>query len=97
MTESRHAREDHKRRRKAIEEMGIGEVVATTVKYDSKRKRYYYYEVSTNAILTVKAMDADIVITRMIARPGRLKAYFDNLPQEVWDKAIAHAKAKMYY
>lgn len=98
---SKHYTEDRIQRALTIEEIGEGTVIWETIQWDSRRKKFFLYQITDNAILIVKATDkADFIVTKIIARPNRLKQYWKAIETEnpvVFKKAIAHAKAKMYY
>lgn len=89
---SNHYRQDRARREEAISRIGEGTVVYSTVVWDVKRKRYFLYEITDNAIITVKATDKDLVITKLIARPSRIRQYWQDCPREIMEKAIAHTR-----
>lgn len=91
---SKHYREDRKFREEAIKEYfgEDGRVVFEVVKYDENRKRFYLYQITENAVLIVKATDKDLIITKMLARPSRIKRIWENPSEEVLKKAIANAR-----
>lgn len=87
---SNHYRQDRKDREEAIQRIGEGTVVYNTVVYHEQKKRYFYYEITDNAILIVKDMKTDFIITKLIARVPRIKQYWADAPQEILDKAREH-------
>lgn len=91
---SKHYMKDRKYREEAIKKYfgGEGKVVFETVKYDENRKNYYLYQITENAVLIVRATDKDLIITKMLARPSRIKKYWENPTEEILKKAIANAR-----
>lgn len=83
-------------RKNLIDEIGIGNVVYTTMQYDEKRERYFRYEITDNAILIVKDKQEDYIITMFIARPSRLKRYWADCPHDIIMKSVKYTKAQMY-
>lgn len=98
MTISRHYQEDRARRERAIEKIGLGEVVHTVVMYDEKRKRSYLYEITTTAVLMVKSADREnFLVTRYPARPSRIKKYWKNAPREIIELSVAHTRMGLVF
>lgn len=91
---SRHYDEERKFREEAIKTYfgEEGKIVFSTVLFDEKRKRNYKYEITENAILIIRATDCDLIITKMLARPSRIKRVWENPTEEVMRKAIANAR-----
>lgn len=92
MTTSAHYHFERKERNELINRIGEGTVVYTTVVFDSKRGRNFRYEITDNAVLIVKAMDADVIITKMIARPSRIRRYWAEAPQELILKSVEYTR-----
>ena len=77
---SKHYTEDRIQRNLTIEEIGEGTVIWETIQWDSRRKKFFLYQITDNAILIVKAADkADFIVTKIIARQSRLKQYISFL------------------
>ena len=49
--------------------------------------------VTDNAIITIKNLYTNKMVTRLIATPGQLKRYGKPIPQAVMQKAIANVRA----
>lgn len=97
MMYSRHYTNDRVKRANVIAEVGEGTVVYTTIIFDEKRKRNYKYEITDNAVLIVKATDVEMVITKMLARPSRIKKVWADAPKEIIEKAIIYSRNAKYY
>lgn len=93
---SDHYTKYRQERQNTIEQIGEGTVIYSIVKYDEKRKRNFRYEITDNAILIVKDEKEDYIITKMIARPSRLKAYWENVPKNLVMIAVEHTRAGYY-
>lgn len=92
--ESYHYIYERSERERVIQEViGMGEVVYTTIQRDPKKNRDYKYEITSTGILTVWALDKNYVVTRMIARPNRLKQYWADCPNEIIMLAVSHCRA----
>lgn len=91
---SRHYENDRQYREETIKECygNEGKVVYSSIKFDEKRKRFYLYEITENAVLIVKATDCNLIITKMLARPSRIKKIWDNPTEEVIKKAVENAR-----
>lgn len=92
---SRHYTKDRQYRENAIKEFfgEDGNVVFETVKYDEKRKKFFLYQITENAVLIVKATDKkDFIITKMLARPSRITRIWEDAPQNIIKIAIANAR-----
>lgn len=96
--ESRHWKEDRKRRANAIAQIGEGNVVFSCVKFDRKRNRSYKYEITDNGILIVKSLDRkDFIVTKMIARPSRILQYWEDAPQNIIMIAVNHTRQGLVF
>lgn len=90
---SRHYTNDKVDRQKAIEEIGEGKVIYTCVQFDEKRQQNFRYEITDTAILIVKAEVEEFIITKIIARPSRIKRYWADAPKEIVMLAVEHTRA----
>lgn len=90
---STHIVEERKARLHAIKKIGLGTVVFSTVIYDVKREKNFIYEISSTAILTVRAYDEPtLIVTRYPARPSRIRKYWAEATEEVIQIAIKHTQ-----
>lgn len=69
-----------------------GTVIFITTAYDKKRKARYRYEITDKAVLIVKLADNSKIITKMMARPSRIKKYWWFAPQEILDIACENSR-----
>ena len=91
---SKHYQRDRQYRENNIKEFlgDEGKVVFSTIMYNNKKQKDYRYEITDKAVLIVKATDADFIITKMLARPSRIKRVWADAPKEVIEIAIANAR-----
>lgn len=91
---SKHYQRDRRYRENNIKEFlgDEGKVVFSTIMYNDKKQKDYRYEITDKAVLIVKATDADFIITKMLARPSRIKRVWADAPKEVIEIAIANAR-----
>ena len=91
---SKHYQKDRQYRENNIKEFlgDEGKVVFSTIMYNDKKQKDYRYEITDKAVLIVKATDADFIITKMLARPRRIKRVWADAPKEVMEIAIANAR-----
>lgn len=88
-TEERQFREDNIKKFLGEE----GKVVFEIVKWDSIRKNYFLYQITENAVLIVRATDKkDFIITKMLARPSRIKRVWEDAPMSIIRIAIENSK-----
>lgn len=93
MEYSKHYKDDRTEREAYIKLVGLGEIVFSKVIYDEKRGRNFLYEVTSTAIVIVKATDRkNYVITRYPARPSRIKKIWSDPTPEIMAKAIAYSR-----
>lgn len=91
---SKHYQRDRQFRENNIKEFlgNEGKVVFSTIMYNDKKQKDYRYEITDKAVLIVKATDADFIITKMLARPSRIKRIWADAPKEMMEIAIANAR-----
>lgn len=92
---SKHYTKDRKFREDTIKQLfgDEGKVVYSAILFDEKRGKNFLYEVTENAVLIVKATDKEnFIITKMLARPSRIKRVWENAPKEILEIAIQNAK-----
>ena len=91
---SKHYQKDRQYRENNIKEFlgDEGKVVFSTIMYNDKKQKDYRYEITDKAVLIVKATDADFIITKMLARPSRIKRIWANAPKEIIEIAIANSR-----
>lgn len=91
---STHYTNERKLRESAIiSRIGLGEIVYRGVVFDNRRGKNYIYEVSSTAIMTVRAYDEPtLVITRYPARPSRIKQFWQEATEEVIKVSIRNTR-----
>lgn len=91
---SKHYQSDRQFREDNIKEFlgDEGTVVFSTVLFDAKRQREYRYEVTDKAVLIVKAVEIDFIVTKMMARPSRIKKVWADAPKEIIEIAIENSR-----
>lgn len=98
MRTSRHYSNDRKARENAIKEIGLGITLHTVVIYDERRNRKFYYDITSTAVLVVRAYDdPSLIITKYPARPSRINRYWKNAPQEVIELSIEHTRMGLVF
>lgn len=94
---SYHYRTERVERNNNVLKVGEGKVVHTTVQFDPKRNREFIYEITDTAMLIVRACDRpELVITKMVARPSRIKRYWADAPKALIELAVAHTRAGLW-
>lgn len=96
MRESVHYTYERVARQENINRIGLGNVIYTTIRFDEKRQRTFRYEITDTAVLIVKATDDELIITKMVARPKRIRQYWEDAPQEIIQLAVEHTRAGMW-
>lgn len=91
---SKHYQKDRQYRENNIKEFlgDEGKVVFSAVMYNDKKQKDYRYEITDKAVLIVKPVDADFIITKMLARPSRIKRVWADAPKEIIEIAIANSR-----
>lgn len=91
---SRHYTRDNVDRQKAIiNEIGLGTVIYKTVYFDERRNRNYIYEITSTAIMVVRAYDEpSLIITRYPARPSRIKRVWQDATDEIIELSVKHTR-----
>ena len=96
MKESLHYTYEKVERQELIKQIGLGKVIHSCEQYDTKRGRMFRYEITDTAVLIVKNIENTYIITKMIARPSRIRKYWDNAPDEIIELAVKHHREKLY-
>lgn len=78
-------------REKLIAEIGIGEAVAT-IKLDRGHPAgAELHTITTTGIIVIRNVHSGKIVTKLIARPGQVRRYFDEIAPEV-EKIIQIAR-----
>ena len=94
MTTSFHFARDRQDREALIKQIGEGKVIKTVVVDKGHRNGPEVHKITDNAIIVIYNQRTGKLITKLIARPGQIKRYYEEgkAPKEVLNKAYKHAK-----
>lgn len=98
MTTSRHYTNDRKEREKVIKMIGEGEVVATFLKDRFHKGGLERHEITSTGIIRIYNHRTNKLITKLIARPGQIKRYYEEgkAPKELIKKAVDNTVKNHY-
>lgn len=90
MRTSEHYREERAEREAIIQKIGYGKVICVVEIDRGHRNGPELHEVSDTGIVTIYNKRTGKMITKLIARPGQLKRYFENgnIPKNLYKKAV---------
>ena len=92
---SNHYTTDRKAREELIEKIGYGEVIKSVVVDRHHKNGPEIHEISTTGIVTIYNQRTHKMITKLIARPGQIKRYYnenEEIPSELLRVAREHQK-----
>lgn len=90
---SKHYSEDRQVRENIIVNViGIGSVVTEKVVDKGHRNGPEIHQITTTGIIIVRNQRTYKMVTKMIARPGQLKRYFDDVPKDLLRLAMYHQR-----
>lgn len=97
---SNHYTTDREKREELIRQIGPGRVIRTAVVDRHHPNGPEIHEISDTGIITIYNQRTGILVTRLIARPGQIRRYYnpdkgDYPPRRVLDLAREHQQ--MYY
>jgi hypothetical protein len=96
MTASRHYRKDRQYRESIIRTIGDGHIVKVVILDRGHQHGAEVHKVSDTGIISIYNLNSGKLITKLIARPGQIKRYFDgDAPVELL--AIARHHQNMGY
>ena len=94
---SNHYTEERKYREENIKKIGEGRVIDSFIVDKGHRNGPEIHEITDTAIINIYNKRTKKLITRLIARPGQIKRYYNgNAPKEVVNKAFENTK-KFHY
>lgn len=93
---SKHYTADRQERENLIQQIGYGTIVKTVEIDRGHRNGPELHKVSTTGIVTVYNKRTGRLVTKLIARPGQLRRYFEEVPEELMKKAIDNARHGYY-
>lgn len=76
---SKHYSRDRKERNRLIEMIGEGTTIKSVVMDRGHRNGPEIHEISDTGIITIFNKRTHKMVTKLIARPGQIKRYFDNV------------------
>lgn len=97
---SRHYTNDRKMRERLIKEIGYGHTIKSVVVDKGHRNGAEIHELSDTGIITVFNQRTRKLITRLIARPGQIKRYFNEneiIPKGLINLAREHQRMAFNY
>ncbi len=93
MTNTFHYTRDRQERENLIQTIGNGNVVKRVVIDRGHRNGAEIHEITDNAIINIYNQRTGKLITKLIARPGQIRRYWDGrVPNEIYKKAVEHEK-----
>ena len=94
---SNHYTEERKYREENIKKIGEGRVIDSFIVDKGHKNGPEIHEITDTAIINIYNKRTKKLITRLIARPGQIKRYYNgNAPKEVVNKAFENTK-KFHY
>ena len=89
-----HYENDRQARENAIKKIGYGEVIKAVIVDKGHKNGPEIHEISTTGIITIKNQKTKKIITKLIARPGQIKKYFqeNEIPEGLLELAIEHKR-----
>lgn len=95
---SRHYTDTRVERDNAIKAIGLGTIVYRATVVDTRRNKSYIYEVSTTAILTIRAVDnPTLIITRYPARPSRLRQFWAEVTDDIIEVSVRNTRKGLVF
>ena len=96
--DSKHYAEERRHREEVISKIGLGKAVATIRVDRNHPKGPELHTITTTGIIIVQNERTHKIVTKLIARPGQIRRYFDEVPKNM-EKIIEIAKVhqKMGY
>lgn len=95
---SRHYAEERRNREAIISRIGLGEAVATILVDRNHPKGPELHTITNTGIIIVRNAKSHKIVTKLIARPGQIRRYFDEVPENIKSIIdIAREHQKMGY
>lgn len=96
---SNHYKNDRVKRENLIAEIGYGKVVKSVVIDNHHPNGAEIHEVSDTGIITIYNQRTHKLVTKLIARPGQIRRYFEDgkAPKYLINLAIEHQKMAYNY
>ena len=95
---SRHYIRDRQSREEIISRIGLGEAVATIRVDRGHPKGPELHTITTTGIIIIRNERSHKIVTKLIARPGQIRRYFDEIPENIKNVIeVARTHQKMGY
>lgn len=88
---SRHYNRDRQNREEVISKIGLGEAVVTIRVDRGHPKGPELHTITTTGIIIIRNEKSHKIVTKLIARPGQIRRYFNEVP-EIIEKIIQIAR-----
>lgn len=98
-TTSKHWINDRVKRNELIEKIGLGVEIKRTVVDKGHRNGAEVHVISSTGIVTIYNQRTGKLITKLIARPGKIKQYYredEMIPEELLKIAREHQRMKYH-
>ena len=94
MRTSKHYKNERTKREELIQAIGEGEEYERFTMWDARNNVNVYHIITTNAIIILVNARTGRLITKLIARPGQIKRYYEygQYPQDIVKKAMEHQR-----
>ncbi len=92
---SKHYTYDRRKREELIEAIGYGKTIKTVIVDRNHKNGPEIHEISDTGIITIFNLYTHKMITKLIARPGQIKRYFNEnevIPNNLLQLARQHQK-----
>lgn len=80
---SRHYNEDRRGREELISKIGLGEAIVTVRVDRNHPKGPELHTITSTGIIVIRNERTHKIITKLIARPGQIRRYFDEVPENL--------------
>ena len=80
---SRHYNEDRRSREELISKIGLGEAIVTVRVDRNHPKGPELHTITSTGIIVIRNERTHKIITKLIARPGQIRRYFDEVPENL--------------
>lgn len=97
MTKTRHYAKERRYREAIIKEIGYGHIVKVVILDRGHRNGAEVHKVSDTGIISIYNLNSGKLITKLIARPGQIKRYFENGDAPVELLTIARHHTELGY
>ena len=89
--DSRHYAEERRHREEIISRIGLGKELVTIEVDRNHPKGPELHTITSTGIIIIRNKRSHKIVTKLIARPGQIRRYFDEVP-EIIEKVIQIAR-----